>query len=88
MIEHLTSWARGHLQDKAHISEEVSEVLFTLRVVLRLLFYSRLNYKKKLFFSLQHKKHQMVIAKVMVEALKHLQKIQECKIRFNYLMPN
>ncbi|XP_075882024.1 kinetochore-associated protein 1 [Nelusetta ayraudi] len=46
VIERLTSWARGHLQDKDHISEE-------------------------------HKKHKMVIAQLMVEALKYLQKIQE-----------
>lgn len=26
VIERLTSWARGHLQNKDHISEEVSEV--------------------------------------------------------------
>lgn len=29
VIERLTSWARGHLQDKDHISEEVSEVCFS-----------------------------------------------------------
>lgn len=28
---------------------------------------------------LKHKKHQMVIAQVMVEALKYLHKIQKCK---------
>lgn len=46
VIERLTSWARGHLQDKNHISEDVSVLLFTFTGQCFLcLFYSMLYCK-------------------------------------------